>query len=201
MHMNDLKAELRRQAYDARNAQQDKDQLSRIICEKFTAQPSYRQSETVMWYIHCRSEVRTIPAIVRALDENKKTVIPYCTRDIHGNKVLGLWRLEDLSELVPGTWGIPEPPRVRWDEPGRKVHPKSLDLIMVPGVGFDRQGGRIGNGAGYYDRLLESVRDDAVLNGVCYETQLFSNIPMDVHDIYMDAVITDQKVYSGKGRG
>ncbi len=198
--MNDLKAELRRQAYDSRNDQVGKDTLSRLICEKFTAQASYQQSETVMWYIHCRSEVRTLPAIARTLCENKKTVIPYCTRDPGGIKVLGLWRLEDLSELVPGTWGILEPPRIRWDEPERKVHPQSLDLIMVPGVGFDRQGGRIGNGAGYYDRLLQSVRRDALVTGVCYESQIFSNLPMMEHDVYMDRVITENNVYFGKGR-
>lgn len=198
--MNDLKAELRRQAYDNRNAQADKDALSRLICEKFTAQESYQQSETVMWYLHCRSEVRTLPAVARALGENKKTVIPYCTRDLDGNKVLGLWRLEDLSELVPGTWGILEPPRKRWDEPERNVHLQSLDLVMVPGVGFDRQGGRIGNGAGYYDRLLQSVRKDTVVAGVCYESQIFSNLPMAEHDVYMDRVITENSVYIGKGR-
>lgn len=198
--MSDLKAELRRKAYDRRNGQVGKDELSRLICDKFTTLESYRQSETVMWYLHCRSEVRTLPAVARALCENKKTVVPYCTRDLDGNKILGLWRLEDLSELVPGTWGILEPPRIRWDETERKVHPQSLDLIMVPGVGFDRQGGRIGNGAGYYDRLLQSVRKDAVVAGVCYESQIFSNLPMAAHDVYMDRVITEKNVYIGKGR-
>ena len=115
--------------------------------------------------------------------------------------MLGLWRLEDLSELVPGTWGILEPPRARWAEPGRVVDPKTLDLVMVPGVGFDLQGGRLGNGAGYYDRLLDSIRVDTVVSGVCYESQIFTKIPMDEHDIYMDYVITEQAVYSGKGRG
>ena len=199
--MNELKAELRRQAYGARNAQTEKDNLSRSICEKFTAQQSFQQAETVMWYIHCRSEVRTRQAIINALNGDQQFVIPYCTQDSHGNNVLGLWRLENLSELAPGTWDILEPPCARWAEPDRVVDPKTLDLVMVPGVGFDQQGGRLGNGAGYYDRLLELVRADTVVSGVCYESQVFPKIPMDEYDIYMDYVITERAVYSGKGRG
>ena len=67
MQMNDLKDRQRRKAYDARNAQIDKDAVSRIICDRFIAHPAYKQAETVMWYIHCRSEVRTAPALLREL--------------------------------------------------------------------------------------------------------------------------------------
>ena len=77
---------------------------------------------------------------------------------------------------------------------------QELDLIMVPGVAFARDGGRLGNGAGYYDRLLKSVRADAVLAGVCYQSQLFDDVVMDKHDVYMDKVITETGIYSGKGR-
>jgi 5-formyltetrahydrofolate cyclo-ligase len=199
--MHDEKAVIRRQAYTQRNAQQDKERLSEVIFERFIGQTAYQQAETVMWYVHCRSEVRTLPALSAALEnQQKRVVIPYCTKDDAGHNILGLWWLQDLSELTAGTWGILEPPAERWGEKVKQIDPAMLDLIMVPGVGFDRQGGRIGNGAGYYDRLFTKVRADAVLSSVCYEVQLFAQIPMQAHDVYMDYVITEQAVYQGVGR-
>jgi 5-formyltetrahydrofolate cyclo-ligase len=70
---------------------------------------------------------------------------------------------------------------------------------MVPGVAFDRSGGRLGNGAGYYDRLFKSVGKDTVLIGVCFEAQIMPEIIMEGHDIYMDYVITESEVYRGRG--
>lgn len=199
--MNDLKNRQRRKAYDARNRQANKDALSRIICEQFLMQPSYRQAQTVMWYIHCRSEVRTQSALLNELATgDKRIVIPYCTEDAQGHNKLGLWRLEDFAELAPGMWGILEPPKQRWGELGKEVAPEEIDCIMVPGVVFDRNGGRMGNGAGYYDRLFKNIRADAVLIGVCYESQLVDQVVMDAHDVAMDFVITEKTVYAGKGR-
>ncbi|WP_031435117.1 5-formyltetrahydrofolate cyclo-ligase [Methylomarinum vadi] len=192
-----LKQEQRRQGYAARRAQTDKKTASRIICRRFMQMPEYLNAETVMWYLHCRSEVRTLEALQAALESDKRCVIPYCTVDEQGNKRLGLWRLQNLNELEPGTWGILEPPRQRWLEPGKKVAAEQLDLIMVPGVAFDRRGGRLGNGAGYYDRLLAEVRPDTVLAGVCYESQLVDRVEMDRHDVAMNKVITELTIYRG----
>lgn len=190
-----LKQQQRRLAYDARQAQVDKDRLSRQICRRLISMPEYRQAETVMWYLHCRSEVRTMPALEHELKAGKRCVIPYCTQDEEGENKLGLWLLEDFDELVAGTWGILEPPRERWLAPEKQVDATELDVIVVPGVAFDRLGGRLGNGAGYYDRLLAEVRGDAVLAGVCYESQLLDKVEMALHDIHMNMVITEQFIY------
>ncbi len=189
----------RRQGYDARQAQSNKDKLSRQICNRFIEQAEYQQAETVMWYVHCRSEVRTLPAIEHALNGLKRLVVPYCTCDDLGRNKLGLWRLEDINELLPGTWGILEPPESRWSETDKKVDVSELDLIMAPGVAFDRNGGRLGNGAGYYDRLLQKIRKDTVVTAVCFESQLCKQVEMEVHDVYMDKIITERAIYTGKG--
>lgn len=194
------KAEQRQIAYAARNAQADKDAISAEICRRVVEQPWYRAARTVMWYLHCRSEVRTLPAVATELKSGKLIVIPYCTVDNEGHKQLGLWQLEAVDELQPGMWNILEPPRARWLEPAKQVGADELDVVIVPGVAFDRQGGRLGNGAGYYDRLLEKVRADAVLAAVCYEEQLLPQVVMDKHDVFMDFVVTEQAIYSGKGR-
>ena len=192
------KQELRRLAYAARNAQPDKDALSREICQRFVNQPCYQKAQTVLWYVHCRSEVRTLPALAQQLASDKRIVVPYCTIDDSGERCLGLWRLEAISELQPGMWDILEPPRERWLEPARQVKPQELDVVMVPGVAFDKRGGRLGNGAGYYDRLLQQVRSDTVLAGVCYQSQIIPFMPMESHDVAMDIVITEQAIYSSR---
>lgn len=185
----------RQQAYKARNAQADKDELSQIICNKFIEQSSYQKSDTIMWYVHCRSEVRTINALKKELNGSKRIVVPFCTKDSHQQNKLGLWLLNDLDELISGTWDILEPPQERWNETKKTVDPQEIDLIMVPGVAFDRNGGRLGNGAGYYDRLLKGVRAETVLTAVCYESQMCENVIMEDHDVVMDYVLTEENSY------
>ena len=191
---------MRRAAYDARNAQPDKDQVSELAIATLIQLPEYKASKTVLWYIDCRSELRTKQAIPAALASGKRIVVTYCTVDETGANKLGLWLLEDMNELIVGKWKILEPPRERWDEPGKEVPPEEIDLVVVPGVGFSRAGGRMGNGQGYYDRLLERVRPDCVLVGLGYECQLFDDLIVSPHDVFMNKVVTEKAVYEGRGR-
>jgi 5-formyltetrahydrofolate cyclo-ligase len=194
------KQRMRRAAYDARNAQPDKEAVSQQAIARLTQLPEYQTARTAMWYIDCRSELRTTPALPAALASDKRIVVPYCTVDEEGQKKLGLWHLESMDELVVGTWKILEPPRDRWGEVGKEVPPESLDIVIVPGVGFSREGGRMGNGQGYYDRLLGRVRLDCRLIAVCYESQLFDDLVVAPHDVFMDKVVTEAAVYEGRGR-
>lgn len=196
------KNKMRRQAYDARAAQENKEEVSAAICEKFIALPEYQKAQTAMWYIDCRSETRTKPHLEKEIAKGgKKIIVPYCTVDEKGDNKLGLWRLESFDELVVGKWKILEPPRDRWGDPAKEVEPEALDIVMVPGVGFDRGGGRMGNGQGYYDRLLERARPDCPLVALAYESQMFDEVLVAPHDVFMDKVITEKAVYEGKGRG
>lgn len=195
------KARLRRQAYDARNAQGDKDRVSEVIVDAFLSLPEYAAASTVMWYVDARSEVRTRNRLADAIKGSEKSiVVPYCTQDEGGANKLGLWRLDSMADLVVGKWKILEPPRERWGEPGKEARPGDLDLVMVPGVGFSRDGGRMGNGQGYYDRLMTQVRPDTPLVALAFECQMFEELPVGPHDVYMDKVVTEKAVYSGRGR-
>lgn len=189
---------LRRSALAARDAVENKDLASEEICRRFLSLPEYASAATIMCYLHCRSEVRTHRVVNAALQSSKKVIVPYCTKDQRGRNMLGLWRLESLDEVELGTWGILEPPRSRWDEAARHIAPDDLDLIMVPGLAFDLRGGRLGYGQGYYDRLLCSLRDDALRVGVCYRSQLLERVPMGPQDVCVDRVITQEALYGAR---
>ena len=192
---------MRREAYDRRNAQDNKDEVSAKAVARFLELPEYKNAHTIMWYIDCRSELRTKPELLAEVAKGeKKIIVPYCTEDENGDNKLGLWWMESLEEMVVGKWDILEPPKDMWGNPTKEVEAGDLDLVMVPGVGFDRNGGRMGNGQGYYDRLLEKVRADAPLIAMGYESQLFDNVLVAPHDVYMDKVVTEDAVYEGQGR-
>ncbi len=198
--LTDAKARMRRAAYDARNAQPEKDEVSASAIEALMQLPEYQSAQTVLWYLDCRSELRTRHALPEVLAANKRIIVPYCTVDESGANKLGLWWLQSLDELVVGKWKILEPPCERWEEPERAIEPEQIDLVIVPGVAFSREGGRMGNGQGYYDRLLQRVRSDCPLIGLCYECQLFDDLIVGPHDVFMDKVVTELAVYDGRRR-
>ena len=193
--LQELKTQIRAQAHANRNAQESKDELSRRICQRFFDLPAYESARTVLFYVDVRSEVRTRPALPTALESGKRIVVPYCVDDI-----LQLFLLESMDELSIGMYKILEPrPELR-TLPEKQVEVEEIDLVMVPGVAFDRRGARMGHGKGYYDKLLEHARPDAPLAALAFECQLFQEIPMQPHDIFMDLVLTEAAVYHGKGR-
>ena len=196
----DAKSAMRRAAYDARAAQLEKEAVSAAAATALMQLAEYQRANTVLWYLDCRSELRTQHAIPAALASGKRMIVPYCTVDDFGANKLGLWWLQSMDELVVGKWKILEPPRERWGEAGKEVPPEELDLVVVPGVAFSRHGGRMGNGQGYYDRLLQRVRPDCPLIGLCYECQLFDDLVVSSHDVFMDQVVTEKAVYPGQGR-
>src|SRR4026207_1593778 len=85
----DRKAGLRRQAYDARNAQEGKDEVSRVIVERFIALPEYGAARTAKWYLAVPSEVSTRHQLADALRGGKRIIVPYCTVDESGANKLG----------------------------------------------------------------------------------------------------------------
>jgi len=192
------KKEIRDAAHAARNALENKDELSRGICEKFTALPEYAAAGTVMYYVDVRSEVRTRNYLATALTHGKRIVVPYC---VEGE--LELFLLESMEELEIGAYKILEPRADLRGRADKKIRPDELDLIMVPGVAFDRRGARMGHGFGYYDKLLEHARPDCPLVALAFECQFFDEIPTQSHDVFMDKIISEATVYerTGAGRG
>lgn len=193
LNLTDQKRLLRAEALSRREAQPNKDALSRRIMERVVSLPAYQSASVVLFYVDVRSEVRTRWVFPEVLAAGKRLIVPYCVR-----KELELFRLSDLAELVPGRFGILEPdPNLR-DLPDRWVLPVELDLLVVPGVAFDKQGGRMGHGFGFYDRLLAAVCADVPKIGLAFECQIVTEVPMEPHDGTLDAVVTESAVYSAR---
>lgn len=190
------KQQIREAAHAARNALEHKDELSQQIVASFMALPEYQAAGVVVFYLDVRSEVRTRHSLQVALASGKKIVVPYC---IDGNE-LELFHLESLEELSTGMYRILEPKVELREIPAKRVDVKSVDLIMVPGVAFDRRGGRTGHGKGYYDRMLEDARPETPLVALAFDCQMFEEIPMQDHDVFMDKVVTETAIYPGRGR-
>ena len=191
------KAAIREQARKNRVARPDKDAVSRTIVSAFMALPEYAAAKTVLFYVDAASEVRTRHSLPDALAGGKRIVVPYCL--VETNE-LGLFLLEDVSELVEGAYRILEPRAELRALPAKQVEPEDLDLVMVPGTAFDPSGARMGQGKGYYDRLLARARPDVPLVGIAFECQIFPEIPIAPHDVFMDLVLTEKQLYRGRGR-
>lgn len=189
------KMTLRAEAEEKRRRQPDKDALSLHICRTLTELPQYTAAQTVMLYLGVRNEVQTQDFVADTLQGTKRVVVPYCS----GGQ-LGLFHLTDMDQLEQGTYGIPEPKVALRDRPEYAVQADRIDLVMVPGVAFDRTGGRLGYGKGYYDGLLRQVRPDAVLVGAAFACQLFDEVPMMPYDVAVDKIVTETTVLEAAGR-
>ena len=91
---------------------------------------------------------------------------------------------------VEGPYGIPEPPRL----PGRPARVDGFDLVLVPGVAFDRKGNRLGQGLGYYDRFLARLPGDVLRVGLAYSDQVVPEVPVDEWDVPLHALATEEGV-------
>ncbi len=100
---------------------------------------------------------------------------------------LDLFRVESLHELAPGAFGLREP----LAKIEHAVAPESLDLILVPGVAFTRNGERLGRGGGFYDRLLASLPAHTCKIGVCFDAQILPEFPVESHDQRVDFLATE----------
>ena len=154
---------------------------SQRIFEKLFKAPRYRKAKKIALYVHLVSEVETKPFLKRIL-KAKEVFLP---RTVAKNNLV-LHRVRALAkDLHKGVYSILEPrPRC----PQKSV--AAMDLVVVPGVGFDRKGNRLGRGAGYYDRLLKKAGGVRKI-GICFREQLVQKIPMTKRDRRVDQVITD----------
>ena len=100
---------------------------------------------------------------------------------------LDLFRVDSLFALAPGAFGVREPAA----DPANAISPDMLDLILVPGVAFTQGGARLGRGGGFYDRLLAGLVPRTCKIGVCFDSQILPELPLEPHDQHLDFIATE----------
>ena len=175
--VRERKAELRRRMRLARDLIENQALRSVSLWAQVGELPAYRSARTVMAFVGVRGEPDTDPLFARLAADGKVLVLPSMEDHRIVPRLLG-------SGLEPGWYGVPAPQ-------GEEVDPATIDLVLVPGLAFTPQGGRLGQGGGHYDRFLPTLRHDCVTVGVCFAEQLVDHLPGEDHDHVVHVVVVD----------
>ncbi len=158
-------------------------ELSEKLLERLEATSHFQQAACVALYNAIPGEVQTA-CFLQKWYQKKRLLLPLVVGDD-----LHLLPYAGEEGLRPGAFGIMEP-----IDQGITVAEEEIDLIIVPGVAFDRQLNRLGRGKGFYDRLLTTVQAPKV--GICFDFQLIDNVPVEPFDRKMDIIITEKELIS-----
>lgn len=176
----ELKADIRKQmramrkALDAGAVKAASDSAA----ERVLALPQFEDAKLLMAYMPAKNELDPTPIIERARAAGKRVAFPLCIE----NGGLRLFVPNGADSFAVGSYGILEPK----PEASTEVFAEDIDLIIVPAVAFTSQCGRLGQGGGYYDRLLKKTKAFTV--GVGYDFQLCESLPTEEHDMPLDCV-------------
>ena len=178
-----LKAEARRHLREELRKLSEPDRLggSAAICAILKSQPVWEAARAVLLFVPPRDEPEISPLISDALAARKIVALPRHVPDTGHYAACRI--LNPGADFVPGRFGILEP---KSDCP---IFPlNELDFALIPGIGFALDGGRLGRGRGYFDRLLAAV--PGFKCGVAFDCQIASDLPMEPHDIRLDCILT-----------
>ncbi len=157
---------------------------SQAITRHLLAMPEYQAAGTVFCFVGTSREVDTTAILRDALAAGKRLCVPLCV----GEGLMELRQITALEELVPGAYGILEPPP---ESP--PVEADGVDLAVIPCLGCSHSGHRLGQGGGFYDRFLSHYRGGTVM--VCREKLIREDIPLEPHDYPVPWVLTERGLW------
>jgi len=181
---------LRREQMRALRRQLDpawKAAASQTIVSRLEALPIFQQARVVHTYVAWRNEVDTHDLLRRLLQKGRRVAVPK-VEPATGH--LQHYFIADFSELQEGAFGILEPP----SDLSRLAAPSQIDIVLVPGLAFDRAGNRLGMGKGHYDRFLAEGHAPKI--ALAYDFQLIEKLPVAAHDQRVAMIITEKNVIS-----
>lgn len=152
------------------------------IMRRVLSLPEYAQAKRIFCYYSLAGEVRTVGLLREMLASGKEVYLPVTGPD----KALTAVRLTAMDAVHEGAFHVPEP------DGEEAAEPESIDLVLAPGLAFDLNGGRMGYGAGCYDRFLPRCR--CPVAALAFEAQLIECVPMEPHDQRMHLIVTEKRV-------
>lgn len=176
MKFMEEKSELRTKYLEKRSNLVDRQDKSYVVQQRIIDYINENSPKTVFIYYAFQAEVETYLIIEHLLENNIKTYIPH-------KDELKVWEVNDIEEIHSNATGLAY---IEKD----LIEVTELDLAIIPGVAFTRDGKRLGRGEGWYDRFLATVSVKTKI-GICFEEQIADDLPTEDHDIEMDLVISD----------
>lgn len=178
-----LRAEVRHRK--GGHSKEELDRLSAAIVDRLQAHPRYQRAKTVLLYHPLADEADIFALVPHSVNPGDSMGKTFLLPKVTGSTTMELRQYTSPESLERGAFGIMEPHGPLFTAIDK------IDLAIIPGMAFDRNGGRLGRGKGYYDRLLPSL-SNAYKIGVCFSFQLYPQIPVTETDMRMDEVITDK---------
>ena len=167
---------------------QEVKEKSKKIIDNLKSLKEFQSAKNMVFYVSFGNEVDTHEIIKELLANKEKTVIvPYVLKNY---PILQLSELKNFDELEEKTFGILEPRELYI----REFSIKKIDLVILPGVVFDKDGCRIGYGFGYYDRFLKKLEKHVKKISLAFELQIVNEIPKEKYDVPVDFVVTEKRV-------
>lgn len=164
----------------------DREYYDSLILENVLKDEKFQDSSTIFIYVSYKDEVDTHEIIKNALLLNKKVCVPLIISKKDGMEAI---YIDSLDDLEANYMGILEP---KYNEEN-VVKAEDIDVVFLPGLAFDTNGGRLGYGGGFYDRFLKGVENHAVKIALAYKSQIVDYVPMDPLDVKIDYIITNKK--------
>ena len=178
---------------------------SQVVAKHLFDLPQYKSSRGVACFVSMPKEFNTSPILQGLFRDGKDVFLPRVESIKERQMVLlRAFSLHDISAWPKTKWGIPEPPRDGLARP-EALEAETVDVFVVPGLAFDRSGGRLGQGAGFYDRYLARALEKRraaglpppLFVGVTLDELLVEEAPCDAHDLRMDLVLYPSKLGDG----
>ncbi|MFQ6047959.1 MAG: 5-formyltetrahydrofolate cyclo-ligase [Phycisphaerae bacterium] len=161
-------------------------QRSLRACDRLVRQPEYRKAEVVMVFLSLPSEIDTAPLVLRAWQDRKRVLAPKVSWQQRRMLPIGIRSLQD--DVAVSSAGLREP------VDGEPFPVSEIDLVIVPGLGFDPFGHRLGRGRGFYDRFLGQPDFHGTSCAMAFEEQFVDMIPAGPYDVPIDMLVTDRAV-------
>jgi 5-formyltetrahydrofolate cyclo-ligase len=179
------KAALRRQAHARREALSPdfRAEASRKVAAHFFDGVAFGPDDAVAGYWRIRDELDCQPILIRLMDGGQTVVLPVVLGD---DRPLDMRVWEADAPLYEAGFGTLAPSDL--------APRRDPDVVLMPLLGFDASGTRLGYGGGYYDRTLATLSNKPILVGLAYAAQEFDHIPREIHDVPLDAVVTEDGV-------
>ncbi|XP_077374371.1 5-formyltetrahydrofolate cyclo-ligase [Festucalex cinctus] len=173
-------------------SEQEKHRQSLIVYQKLIKHPKYVACKRIAVFLSMDDEVRTEEIIKDAFKVGKSCFIPRYDQCSNHMDMLKLNSMQDMATLPKTSWNILQPAE---DDKSREeaLSAGGLDLILMPGLGFDLSGKRLGRGKGFYDAYLERCfrhpKGKPYTIALAYKEQLCQDIPVDDNDVLIDEVL------------